>query len=159
MEEFLHPWSLTLHSTGWDLLPNPLIRVGLLYLRRWISLSLVDLYIEHFGFKELLLSGKVQEIEIVASVVKTYSLWYLSYPSRLYCIYAFHSLHLCFEPGLSLAPELNSAENRSTHMITTTSLRIQLTIFFLFKKNFYWSIVDLQCCVCFRCTARGISYT
>lgn len=77
------------------------------------SFSCWFIYIEHFGFKELLLYGKVQEIEIVASVVKTYSLWYLSYPSRLYCIYAFHSLHLSFEPGLSLAPELNSAENWS----------------------------------------------
>ena len=25
--------------------------------------------------------------------------------------------------------------------------------------NFYWSIVDLPCCVSFRCTAKWISYT
>ena len=29
----------------------------------------------------------------------------------------------------------------------------------LFKKNFYWSIVDLQCCVNFCCTARWFSNT
>ena len=29
----------------------------------------------------------------------------------------------------------------------------------LFLKNFYLSAVDLQCCVCFRCTAKWISYT
>ena len=32
-----------------------------------------------------------------------------------------------------------------------------LSDFFFF--NFYWSIVDLQCCVNFRCTAKWISYT
>ena len=31
-------------------------------------------------------------------------------------------------------------------------------IFYL-KKIFYWSIVDLQCCVSFRCAAKGISCT
>ena len=25
--------------------------------------------------------------------------------------------------------------------------------------NFYWSLVDLQCCISFRCTAKWISYT
>ena len=31
--------------------------------------------------------------------------------------------------------------------------------FAFFKNNFYWSIVDLQCCVNFRCIAKWISYT
>ena len=26
-------------------------------------------------------------------------------------------------------------------------------------KKFYWSIVDLQCCVSFRYIAKGLSYT
>ena len=36
----------------------------------------------------------------------------------------------------------------------TASLRTNL-FFFSFKKNFYWSISALQCCVNFRCTACG----
>ena len=35
---------------------------------------------------------------------------------------------------------------------------IQLTITYLFK-NFYWSIVDLQCCVNFCCIGKWTSYT
>ena len=31
--------------------------------------------------------------------------------------------------------------------------------YLLFIKNFYWIIVDLQCCVSFRCTAKWLSYT
>ena len=30
----------------------------------------------------------------------------------------------------------------------------------IFKTNFYWSIVDLQCCVSFRCsTSESVSVT
>ena len=36
---------------------------------------------------------------------------------------------------------------------------IILMYFILLKKFFYWSVVDLQCCVSFRCTAKWISYT
>ena len=31
-------------------------------------------------------------------------------------------------------------------------------IFFFSFLNFYWSIVDLQCCISFYCTAKWISY-
>ena len=39
---------------------------------------------------------------------------------------------------------------------TTFYLSIHL---FKIKKKFYWSIVDLQCFVSFRCTAKWFSYT
>ena len=29
----------------------------------------------------------------------------------------------------------------------------------LFKKKFYWSIVDIQCCIGFKCIAKWFSYT
>ena len=32
-------------------------------------------------------------------------------------------------------------------------------VHFFLKINFYWSIVDLQCCVSFYCAAKWISYT
>ena len=35
---------------------------------------------------------------------------------------------------------------------------IYVAVFF-FKINFYWSTVDLQCCVSFYCTAKCTSYT
>ena len=38
-----------------------------------------------------------------------------------------------------------------------TGLSDKLCDFFL--KNFYWCIVDLQCCVSFQCTAKRISCT
>ena len=31
--------------------------------------------------------------------------------------------------------------------------------FYVIKKNFYWCIVDLQCCVTFCCRAKWLSYT
>ena len=38
------------------------------------------------------------------------------------------------------------------------ALNFILKCFSFFKKN-YWSIVDLQCCGSFKCTAKWISYT
>ena len=38
-------------------------------------------------------------------------------------------------------------------------LRMVFTFFFFFFFNFYWGIVDLQCCVSYRCTAKWIRYT
>ena len=37
--------------------------------------------------------------------------------------------------------------------------RFVLLFFLTFKKTFYWNIVDLQCRVSFRCTAKWFSYT
>ena len=41
------------------------------------------------------------------------------------------------------------------------SYRIITPLFYLIFKNFvlHWSIVDKQCCVSFRCTAKWFSYT
>ena len=45
---------------------------------------------------------------------------------------------------------------RKLHIISLLREK-PLSLFFLI--NFYWSIVDLQCCVSFSCTAKWISYT
>ena len=47
--------------------------------------------------------------------------------------------------------------NISKHFISVILLHVIILVPFL--KNFYWSIVDLQCCVSFRCTAKWMSYT
>ena len=49
----------------------------------------------------------------------------------------------------------------SSQLIKNPSRPGPMSIFlsFFFLKNFYWSIVDLQCCVSFRYTAKWISYT
>ena len=36
---------------------------------------------------------------------------------------------------------------------------VTFSFLFFFFYNSYWSVVDLQCCVSFRCTAKWISYT
>ena len=38
-------------------------------------------------------------------------------------------------------------------------LKLKPNLLPLFFLSFYWSIVDLQCCVNFRCTAKWICYT
>ena len=44
--------------------------------------------------------------------------------------------------------------------ITSNHLQPKYAILVLsFFRNFYWRIVDLQCCVSFRCTAQWIRYT
>ena len=43
-----------------------------------------------------------------------------------------------------------------TEQLATCQM-IESKLYFFFK--FYWGIVDLQCCVSFRCTAKWISYT
>ena len=35
---------------------------------------------------------------------------------------------------------------------------LYITFTYLFIFNFYWTVVDLQCCVSFRCTAKWIGY-
>ena len=57
----------------------------------------------------------------------------------------------------------NSTRSRHSIMCMDFSVRMCITVEnqmpISLKKIFFWSIVDLQCCVKFRCTAEWISYT
>ena len=52
-------------------------------------------------------------------------------------------------------------------VVSEVEISLSITGDFLFRKVeilfcfliFYWSTVDFQCCVSFRCTAKGLSYT
>ena len=44
-------------------------------------------------------------------------------------------------------------------LMFSNSIGQKLSFFLSFKNNFYWDIVDLQCCVSFRCIAKWISFT
>ena len=71
-------------------------------------------------------------------------------------------------PWLSLGPQIlvlplncpiANAEVQNAPSLPETILP-SIPLSFLIKwKNIYWSIVDLQCCIHFRCTAKWFSYT
>ena len=64
------------------------------------------------------------------------------------------------EPGFVVCLKTQDLQNTKILLVINSSRKYYVLIFVLFFNYiFYWSIVDLQCCVSFRCTAKWISYT
>ena len=78
------------------------------------------------------------------------------------------SIHPFIHPSVQLtfiythpfsAPSVAMSEAALSYYYTCAGLDLLLLFILFYLKNFYWSIVDLQCCVIFCCTAKWIGYT
>ena len=65
----------------------------------------------------------------------------------------------CTRQAVSSTPF--SVKDRRALSETTLLVQFVFLVFFFFNLNFIlsWSIVDLQCCISFTCTAKWFSYT
>ena len=52
----------------------------------------------------------------------------------------------------------STSTDRTPSTIFTTSPQDSCVFFSQFLYNFYWGVIDLQCCVSFKCTAKWFSY-
>ena len=68
-----------------------------------------------------------------------------------------HSAFFTLSRDMPAAPLVTWCYGLTIQPLQIHMLEAKHLIFFFF--NFYWSIVDLQCCVSFWCTAKWISYT
>ena len=72
-----------------------------------------------------------------------------------------HALNLKHSPRVGTdckGPQMLESMVRVTPSEVERFLIIKLMYFILFKKNFFWSIDDLQCCINFCCTAKWFTY-
>ena len=159
MQGQMEYYSVTLSTAGFAMLlktnisdlERPLDLFSEVSFGPWFKLSLQVCFILVFlaiylSYVFPLGGGPQAKESAPTSPIPRCSLYYPDFfPTHYFCISSLSTFGL---PIFSYSAEIQRAE------LPPPSSFPYLIIYFAFKKDFYWSTVDLKCCISFRCTAK-----